>query len=300
MSSRTAAILVVYRLQAPLDPVLQALTRAVALTVVVDNSEHGHDSLATLARRPGVILLRGANRGALAGAYNKALTHLRTHHAAAFDQIVFLDEDSDASVLGDLLSDRSAARCLGQPDTAAVSPAYRDRATGLRGKYIELGRFRLAFMPREFSDLRPVAFVINSMSVWRWSALERIGPFSEDLAIDHVDTEYCLRARNLGLKVYVHGGHVFAHSIGERRRFRFLGRDMQAGGHAPARRFLIGRNTLWLARAWLWREPAFAFLCLTRLAYEIAGIALAEDQVGAKLKALLRGAAVGAMTSRRA
>ena len=299
LSSRTAAVLVVYRLKAPLEQVLEALTRAVALTVVVDNSEHGHDSLVALVQRPGVVLLRGANRGALAGAYNMALTHLRAHHTATFEQIVFLDDDSDASLLGDLLGDQATALCLGKPDTAAVAPAYRDRATGLRGKYIELGRWRLVFMQREFSDLRRVAFVINSMSVWRWSALERIGPFSEDLAIDHVDTEYCLRARSLGLKVYVHGGHVFAHSIGERRRFRFLGRDMQAGGHAPARRFLIGRNTLWLARAWVWREPAFAFLCLTRLAYEIAGILLAEDCVSAKLAALLRGAAVGAVTSRR-
>jgi len=65
--------------------------------------------------------------------------------------------------------------------------------------------------------------------------------------------------------VYVHGSHEFPHSIGERRRYRFMGMKVQSGGHAPARRYLLGRSTLWPARQWLWREPAFATLCLLRL-----------------------------------
>ena len=161
-----------------------------------------------------------------------------------------------------MLRDEATGRTLAQPQTAALAPAYRDRATGLRGRYIRLGRYRLAFNPREFSDLRAVAFVINSMSVWRIQALRRIGPFNEGLAIDHVDTEYCLRARQAGLMLYVNGAFEFAHSIGERRKYRLLGVELQAGGHSPRRRWLIARNTVWLARNWFWREPAFCGLCL--------------------------------------
>jgi len=292
-SSRTAAIVVVYRLGSALDPALASLARSVAITLVVDNAEQGHDSLPGLVAAHGATLLKAGNRGALAGAYNQALVHLRQHHGKTIEQVVFLDDDSDPTVLSRFLADAAVIECLRSATTAAVAPAYRDRATGMRGKYIELGRFRLHYLSRHFSELRPVAFVINSMSVWRMPALERIGPFNEGLAIDHVDTEYCLRARRCGLLVHVHGGYEFDHSIGQRRRFRFLGREMQAGGHAPARRYLIGRNTAWLARTWLLREPAFAFLCCTRLAYELVGILMAEDRAGAKLMALLRGALVG-------
>ena len=293
LAPRTAAVLVVYRLATPIDEVLSTLAGSLALTVVIDNSEQGHDSLVPLAAGLGVTLLRAANQGALAGAYNRALDHLHLHHAGRFDQVVFLDDDSDPSGLQAFLSD-PATRCgLMHAGTAAIAPAYRDRATGLRGKYIELRRFGLTYLSRQFSDIRVVAFVINSMSVWRVDALQRIGRFNETLAIDHVDTEYCLRARACGLSVWVHGGHEFAHSIGERRRFRFLGREMQAGGHGPDRRYLIGRNTTWLARDWLWREPAFAFLCGTRLAYETVGIVMAEDDKLAKLQALGRGIAAG-------
>ena len=283
----------VYRLAAPVDRVLAQLSSAVERVIVVDNAEVAHPELPEQARLHGATLLLAGNRGGLAGAYNVALAHLQQANGAPLDQVVFLDDDSDPTVLSTFLADPEVLRRLNDPGTAAVAPAYRDRATGLRGKYIQLGRFQLTYLSRQFTDMQPVAFVINSMSVWRMEALSRIGRFNEGLAIDHVDTEYCLRARQSGLLIHVHGGHEFAHAIGQRRRFRFLGRELQAGGHSPARRYLIGRNTVWLARSWLRREPAFAFLCATRLAYEVVGIVIAETDTAAKLWALLRGAGAG-------
>ncbi|WP_088281696.1 hypothetical protein [Ideonella sp. A 288] len=297
LARSTAAVVVVYRASSDPRPLIAQLQSSVGLTVVVDNSATGHPALVDLPASPSLVHLHNANRGGLAGAYNRALDGLAMH-SSPLTHVVFLDEDSDASGLGRLLADTVVADALQSPTTAAVAPAYVDRATGLRGKYIELQRWRLNYLPRVFQGLRPVAFVINSMSVWRLHALQRIGAFNEGLAIDHVDTEYCLRARQAGLQVHVDGSHQFLHSIGDRRRFTFLGREMQAGGHSAARRYLIGRNTAWLGRRWLWREPAFAFLCLTRLGYEAVGIGLAEDDRLPKLWALLRGGVVGLLSPR--
>ncbi len=278
------------------DLPLQGLRSVVGRVVVVDNNA---EPLA-LPATPGLSLLHNANRGGLAGAYNLALQTLRAQPAGLPAAVVFVDQDSDPAVLARFLADAQVQALLNRADVAAVSPAYCDRATGLRGRYIELGRWRLHHLPRRFAGLRPVAFVINSMSVWRTQAMQRIGPFNEALAIDHVDTEYCLRARAMSLSVWVHGDHEFAHAIGERRRYRLLGRELQAGGHGPQRRRLIGRNTMWLARCWAWREPAFAALCLLRLAYEAVGIAIAEDRKAPKLAALLRGIGQGLVMPARA
>ncbi len=292
LADRTAAVMVSYRGEGVAEAVLQELRQAVAHVVLVDNAEAPREPLREAAARSHCALIQAGNVGGLAGAYNRAIVHLRSERPE-ISHVVFLDEDSDVASLDRFLSDGQVERLLDRPDTAAVAPAYRDRATGLRGKYIELRRFGLRYLSRQFSDVRAVAFVINSMSVWRMAALQQIGRFHEGLAIDHVDTEYCLRARRAGLAVYVHGAHEFAHSIGQRRKYRLLGRELQAGGHPPARRYLIGRNTSWLARTWLVREPAFAALCVARLAYEVVGIVIAEDQAGAKLGALLRGAFSG-------
>ena len=287
-----AAVMVVFRRQGEVELPLRQLLLWLPHVVVVDNGAALNTRLQTLCNSLGAHYLHGANAGGLAGAYNRALRHLHSLPPPA-RTVLFLDEDSDIGALPAFLADPATRTNLEQPGTAAISPAYRDRATGLRGRYMWLRRFRLGFNPREFDGVREVAFVINSMSVWRAEALQRIGPFNEGLAIDHVDTEYCLRARAAGLHVYVHGSHEFPHAIGERRRYRFLGMDVQSGGHGPSRRYLIGRNTMWLARQWLWREPAFAVLCLLRLSYEAIGIAMVEDQAGAKLWALLRGAGRG-------
>lgn len=280
------------------DPrAIRELVGVVGRVVVVDNNEQPlpglRAQLTTLAPDAPVWLLHHGNRGGLAGAYNRACGFLQTGPAPAPAEIVFVDQDSDTAALAAFLADPDVQALLARADVAAVAPAYVDRATGLRGRYIELSRQRALHLPREFDGARPVAFVINSMSVWRTDALQRIGRFNEQLGIDHVDTEYCLRARALGLAIWVHGSHRFAHAIGQRRRYRLFGRDLQAGGHGPARRRMIGRNTVWLARTWARREPAFARLCLMRLAYEATGIAIAEDGKLPKLAALLRGIAEG-------
>ncbi len=290
--SRTAAIAVVFRAEAKPLALWARLREQVAQLILVDNSVAGHPDLLQRSDEPGLTILRNQNRGGLAGAYNRALDSLTATHPQ-LDQVVLLDDDSDPSVLQALLNDAAVMARLARSDTAAIAAAYVDKATGLRGRYIELGRFKLRFLPRVFEGPREVAFVINSMSVWRMQALQRIGRFNEGLAIDHVDTEYCLRARALGLKLVVFGDHEFAHSIGERRRFTLFGRQMQAGGHTAQRRYLIGRNTAWLARRYLWREPAFAWLCVSRLAYECVGIVMVESARPAKLWALLKGSCVG-------
>ena len=284
--------MVVYKDIRHIATTLALLRSQLPCVVLVDNAEQPHTGLDALATSLQVTYLHRGNIGGLAGAYNLALRWIDRHQPAT-EQVVFLDEDSDVAALPGFLADASTAAALTDSANAAVSPAYRDRATALRGRYMRLSRLRFGFHPREFSDLREVAFVINSMTVWRRAALRRIGPFNEALAVDHVDTEYCLRARRAGLKLRVNGAHEFAHSIGQRVRYRFLGMEVQAGGHPPARRYLIGRNTIWLARRWLWREPAFAVLCATRLGYEAAGIAIAEPQAARKLWALLRGVARG-------
>lgn len=278
---------------------VRALCSAVDHLVVIDNNETAIDGLAQQLRGDTVTVLHHGNRGGLAGAYNRALEALRTRPGATSACVVFVDQDSDAGTLSTFLADPTVAALLAKADVAAVSPAYCDRATGLRGRYIELGRWRAHHLPRRFAGARPVAFVINSMSVWRSDALRRIGPFNESLAIDHVDTEYCLRARQLHLSVWVHGDHEFAHAIGQRRRYRLLGRELQAGGHAPQRRRLIGRNSMLLARTWCLREPGFAGLCLMRLAYEAVGIVMAEDRKLAKLSALALGIGQGLFAAAR-
>ncbi len=290
------AVLVVFDSQSDPALPLRSALQALAHVVVVDNSAVGHPALAAWRSDPCVTIIHHKNRGGLAGAYNAAVAWLAAMRPST-SHVVFIDEDSDASVLRPFLANADVMRALCDPDTACVAPAHRDRATGLRARHILLSRWRWRYLPREVGGMQRVAFVINSMSVWRMEALARLGAYDEWLGVDHVDTEYCLRARRNQLAVYIHGDFEFAQSIGKRRAYRLLGRELQSGGHGPTRRHSIGRNTAGLMRRMLFDEPAFAALCCARLGYEAVGILIAEDDRCGKLAALVRGAARGFLAS---
>lgn len=292
----TAAVLVLFNPAEQPDAAIRALATHLGQLIVVDNTAAGHPALAGTTLPGNAVLLHNGNRGGLAGAYNRALQWIDSREAVEgprWQHLVFVDEDSDCSTLLAFMSDTRTLQAWLRPGTAAVAPAHRDRATGLRARHVVLWRWHLCHLPREFDDAREVAFVINSMSVWSLAALRALGPYDEVLAVDHVDTDYCMRARRAGLKVILNGACEFAHSIGERRAYRLFGWEMQSGGHGPARRAMIGRNTAWLVRRYLLVEPAFGVLCLVRLAYEAVGIVVAEDARMRKLVQLGRGALRG-------
>lgn len=293
----TAAVIVAYRDTPPASSLLQQLARVVHVPVVVDNHPQERNELARLCQEAGVAYLYQGNRGKLAGAYNRALQWLMPSGLPTPAQVLFLDEDSDLARVSAFLCDPQTQASLDDRSVAAVSAAYRDRATGLRGAYLSLGRWRPHYLPREFRGLREVAFTINSMTVWKTDALKALGPFDEHLGLDGIDTEMCLRARRSGLRLLVHGDHEFQHSIGHRRPFTLWGRKMQSSGHSPARRWMIARNNVWLARREWRREPGFALLCLQRLAYEAVGILATETRRAPMLWALCRGALAGLRSS---
>ena len=287
MTPRLAAVIVTFGEEtAGRAQALAAQLAAVAEPVIVVENTPG----APAPVIAGAIGLANGNRGGLAGAYNRALAAIGDRA----DLVVFVDQDSDARTLPEMLADAEVMALLARDDVAAVAPIYRDRATGMRGRPALLeGRWKISHLPREFGDLRRTTMAINSMTLWRRPALAALGPFDEGLAVDHVDTEMALRAADAGLSIWIAGQHVFDHSIGERRVWRALGRSFQSGGHSPERRHMIGRNTTLLAKRWGWRYPSFAALALARLGYEAAGIIAAEDRRLAKLGALARGTWAG-------
>lgn len=273
-----AAVLVVYH---PADDPKGAVARllcSVSHVVLVDNTPHRTWYLQEAAMDvEGVHVIHNANRGGLAGAYNQALAWI-SQSLPDVMHVLFLDQDSDMSALDEFLSDAQTQRALDLTNTATCAAAYCDRSTLLRARYVRLTKLGFSRLPREFSGVREVGFVINSMSVWPLRALQRIGPFNEGLGVDQVDTEYCLRAHLCGLKVYVNGDQLFVHTIGQRHAKRILGLTVQSGGHSAQRRFFIGRNLAWLARTYAFKRPAFAWLCLCRFVYELAGIVLVERE----------------------
>lgn len=272
------------------DPRKLAVNAATAVdhVIVVDNAVGGHPRLDRFEGTDDISLLRNNNVGGLAGAYNAALAAISERTPAA-THVLFLDDDTDVTTIGVFLTSAATLEAASRTDVAAVAPMYEDRQTGLRGKHIALSRFFYRMLPRDLHKPTEVTFLINSMSLWRCDALREVGDYSQRLAIDHIDTDYCMRAKRLGYRTILNPHITFKHSIGDRRSYRLCGITLQSGGHGVDRRRLIGRNTAIIARNHGFAYPAFAVLCVQRILYESMGVILAERNRWQKLQAIWGG-----------
>mgnify|MGYP000461361774 CR=1 FL=1 len=284
MINRVAAIIVVFNPSEDLCHNINQLAKSVSRLIVVDNTLDGSLNLPI----DGFDLIRNYNRACLAGAYNVAIDFLNSN-ATDIQYVIFVDDDTNCSTVGALLTSDRTIYTLNEPATAAVSPQYIDKNTGVYGGYILLSRFKIKYLDRPMRTLSEVSFLINSLSIWKLDVLNSLGKYDESLMIDHIDTDMSLRAKLNGFKLYVNPEVEYIHEIGNRKKYRFLLWQLQSGGHSPERRYLIAKNTMILARRNFFKFPSFVVLCVKRVVYEALGVICVEDSKYSKLRSLVRG-----------
>jgi rhamnosyltransferase len=121
---------------------------------------------------------------------------------------------------------------------------------------------------------------------------DEIGTFREDYFIDSVDHEYSLRARQHGWRLFITATVLCRQSIGGLHRKRPWSR-LTSFDHAPLRKYYIARNTVYTARLYARREPAWALRQGWRLCGDLVSLLLFERDKSARLQAFVRGLADG-------
>lgn len=131
--------------------------------------------------------------------------------------------------------------------------------------------------------------VITSGSFIPIDVFDRIGYFRSDFFIDHVDDEFCLRAKYKGYKILLTRKETMRHSFGATTMHKFLWRRVGTSNHSPLRRYYMTRNHIVLIKEYLTREPAWVIdTVFTRFKSFILMILFEEKRL-LKLKAMLRG-----------
>lgn len=168
--------------------------------------------------------------------------------AAGASHVLILDQDSEP--LPDMV-DRLLAACdrlqfSGVP-VAAVAPVYADSDTGSASGFVRLGwlgfKKQTAFRGQEVVE---ADFVISSGSLIPVIELTDIGPMDECLFIDHVDTEWCLRAMFKSYRLFGVPCARMVHTLGNRRMRIWFLHWRNVAYHSPFRYYYIIRNGLLL------------------------------------------------------
>jgi len=281
--ARLCAIVVTYRPDDGLPSRVAAIARQVAAVVVVDNrsDEDARRMVCDVAAaEPRVdTILNAENRG-VAAALNQGLRWAR---ARGYAWAVTLDQDTVpmdrlVATLAAVYEDARSTKRVGMIganylDDEPGSERHRRRAGGVTGRgWIE------------------TPTVLTSGSAMSLRAYEAIGPFREELFIDHVDHEYCLRARARGFSVILAQEPLMLHRIGAARTHRLLGRALRAEHHAARRWYFKTRNLAVVVREYGRQEPRWALAASLWHLRTTVAMAIFEDDRMAKLREVAAGA----------
>jgi rhamnosyltransferase len=226
-----------------LTAIIKALATAVNRIAIVDNASAELDCNALADASPMLVIRRLAENRGIGAAQNEGVAIARSFGA---HYILFLDQDSVpgmamvaslVSALGDLARHGERVACIGPritfPETTAASQD---------GECVRHAGAKANTVAFECDAL------ISSGSLVPIATLADVGGMDESLFIDQVDTEWCLRARAKGYKVFKSCTAILEHRLGETYRRIWFGRWRRLPRHKPFRYYYIFRNTLLLCR----------------------------------------------------
>jgi rhamnosyltransferase len=94
-----------------------------------------------------------------------------------------------------------------------------------------------------FSEMK---IAMTSGNLLQLNAFQKCGPFNEQLFIDSVDHEYCLRLRKNGYKIIRVNDVVLDHKLGDMVSKKFLFFNFRITNHSAVRMYFITRNRLYV------------------------------------------------------
>jgi rhamnosyltransferase len=195
------------------------------------------------------VLPLGDNYG-LGAAHNAGIEFARKNR---FEYILILDQDSvpGPGMIASLLQTMETQRARGM-HVAAVGPKYVDPETKRESYFVQYENWRIrrrhCTEGGRGDEVIAVDFLISSGSLIPLQVLDDVGGMDETLFIDHVDTDWYLRAKSRGYTAFGVCGAVMEHSLGAYSIPVRLFREHMVPVHSPLRLYYIMRNSIILYR----------------------------------------------------
>ncbi|MCX5753001.1 MAG: glycosyltransferase family 2 protein [Candidatus Krumholzibacteria bacterium] len=272
-------VVVTYHPDDGLEGRIDVLSGQVDHIVIVDNHTSAEKIrvLDGMAERKNVHLIRNARNLGVATALNEGMAWARQNGYAwafLFDQDSVLEEGA-LDTLIDVFED------YGEADAPAVLGCnYRD-VNACIVHYPDESASGISWRERKT--------VITSGSLVSIDVYNRIGPFRDAFFIDHVDDEYCLRARRRGYKVIATCKPVMLHSVGATTKHRLLWKRPGTTNHPAFRRYYMTRNHIILIKEYFATEPRWVYDTVHSRMKSLVLMCLFEKQRPAKIRNVLKG-----------
>lgn len=229
--SRICCVVVLYNPDKNVLTNISSYLRPIDKLYVVDNSEHKNDLLIKDLKENKKIkyIDNGGNKG-IAHALNVGADEAIKD---GYDLLLTMDQDSKASE--DMIT--LMLECinnLNKIEIGIISPFHASKfhATSQESGCVEK------------------KMVMTSGNLLSLNAYKKTGPFLEELFLDYVDNEYCLRLQKNGYVVVQASEAILHHNLGELSMHTLLGKNIYCYNYPPIRYYYRTRNVIATNRAY--------------------------------------------------
>jgi len=247
MNPRVVAVTVTYNPGVSVLAQVSALASQIYRVLIVDNGSGGAgETLLRSWRGENVeLMFLGQNFG-IGIAHNAGIRRAREIGAT---HVLLLDQDSTPhqDMVKELLAAEAKLLARGKK-VGALGPVFHDSRLAKSWPFYRMSRFGIQPHPCAGQDVIACDFLISSGTLARLSAIDEIGLINEGYFLEHVDTEWSLRARHRGYALFGVCAARMDHTLGDDTVNVPLS-DRRVQLYQPYRHYYLFRNA-----ALLWRE----------------------------------------------
>lgn len=268
---KIAAVVVLYNPELSVIQNINSYVNQVEKLYVVDNSAVLDDSLLEKIKSLDIVeyICNTTNLG-IATALNIAA---KKAVSEGFDYFLTMDQDSKASeeLVEMLMSILQSSENIGIVAAEPLNINFRNE------------------FDNENEIEKEVLFTITSGNLVSLAAYKSVGGFMEELFIDHVDHEFCLRLHRNDYKVIrTNRTHIF-HKIGNPTQKKIFYWIFYPLHHSPLRIYYRTRNRFYVSRIYRESFPEYAKIDLKNFIREVFEIIAFEKNVLRKIKMIVIG-----------
>lgn len=212
------------------------------LVIVDNNSNNVHDiEILTSSISRNIEIIKNNENYGIAKALNQGLKKAESEN---YDWLLTLDQDS----LSDAKLVQSLVEYIDKKDnTIVLAPKIVDLNMKKHNELKQKNRFN------------EVDFAITSGSLIDVKKAILIDGFDDDLFIDYVDFDFCLKSRKNGFKILKIENAVLFHRLGEITEHKILGIKVVVTNHSALRRYYLYRNKIILYKRYFNDEKKWVF-----------------------------------------
>lgn len=243
---------------------------------IVDNSSSSNSNL--LDSLGGVNYILNKNIGGIARAFNLGFEYFINE--VGCDAVYTFDQDS--VVPDDFFDQMNGFVKIKKAEIAC--PNYYDINAKAYATFTKLTKFKYKESTDDTVDLCISSGMYISTEVY-----EKLGGFDERYIIDHVDTEFALKAYANKIPIYLNRDVCLEHAIGHCEVKKFLGKTIKPNHHPWIRKYYGARNGTYAAFKFWHVSKGFFVLNILRMIGEYLGVILYERDKLRKVHVMNKG-----------